>query len=43
MHSSAYRNETAEVIRRAASKVGWKREHIVDEVEAAMRGDHYTG
>ena len=40
-HSSAYRDWTSEVIRRAASQVGWEREAIVDRVEAAMRGDHY--
>jgi len=40
VYSSGYRDETAEVIRRAASKVGWERAAIVDEVEAAMRSDH---
>ena len=40
VQSAAYRDWTAEVIRRSASKVGWDREAIVDTVEDAMRGDH---
>ena len=40
-HSAVYRKEISEVVRRAASNVGWDRQEIVDEVEAAMRTDHY--
>jgi GNAT superfamily N-acetyltransferase len=39
-HSVVYRNWTEELMRRAASKVGWDRIAIVDEVERVMRGDH---
>ena len=40
VHSSVYRGEITEMIRRSASLVGWDREAIIDEVEAAMRSDH---
>jgi tRNA nucleotidyltransferase (CCA-adding enzyme) len=39
-HHVAYREWTAEVLRRAASKVGWNRDDLIDEVERVMRGDH---
>ena len=39
-HSVVYRNYVDEFMRRAASKVGWDRTKIVDEVERVMRGDH---
>jgi GNAT superfamily N-acetyltransferase len=39
-HSVVYRDWVEEFMRRAASKVGWDRTAIVDEVERVMRGDH---
>ena len=39
-HSVVYRDYVDEFMRRAASKVGWDRTAIVDEVERVMRGDH---
>ena len=42
VHHVAYREEVAEVLRRAASKVGWDRGAIIDEVEGVFRGDHYA-
>ena len=39
-HSVVYRPYVEELMRRAASKVGWDRTAIVDEVERVMRGDH---
>ena len=39
-HSVVYRKYVEEFMRRAASKVGWDRTAIVDEVERVMRGDH---
>lgn len=38
--SVAYREWTAETMRRAASKVGWEREALVGEIERVLRGDH---
>ena len=42
VHHVAYREEVAEVVKRAASKVGWDRAAIIDEVEEVFRGDHYA-
>jgi GNAT superfamily N-acetyltransferase len=39
-HNVAYRNEVQEVVKRAASAVGWDRHKIIDEVERVMRSDH---
>ena len=41
VHHVAYREEVAEVVKRAASKVGWDRGAIIDEVEEVFRGEHY--
>lgn len=41
VHHVAYREWTEETLLRAASKVGWDRGAIVDEVERVMRGNHY--
>lgn len=40
-HHVAYREWTAEVMRRAAGKVGWDRAAIIDQVEEMMRSGHY--
>ena len=39
-HSVVYRPYVEELMRRAASKVGWDRTALIDEIEHVMRGDH---
>jgi hypothetical protein len=39
-HSVVYRAYVEELMRRAASKVGWNRTELIDEIERVMRGDH---
>jgi hypothetical protein len=39
--SVVYRDDVREVMKRAASRVGWDREAIIDEVVGVMRGEHY--
>ena len=39
-HSVVYRPYVEELMRRAASKVGWDRTKMIDEIERVMRGDH---
>ena len=39
-HSVVYRPYVEELMRRAASKVGWDRTALIDEIERVMRGDH---
>jgi hypothetical protein len=39
-HSVAYREEVADVLRRAGGRVGWDRDAVVDEVQNVFKGDH---
>lgn len=38
--TGVYKNEVGELIRRAASRVGWEPRAVLAEVERVMRGDH---
>jgi GNAT superfamily N-acetyltransferase len=40
-HSVVYRPYVEELMRRTASKVGWDRTAMIDEIERVMRGDHH--
>ena len=39
-HSTVYRDYVEELMRRTASKTGWDRTAMIDEIERVMRGDH---